>query len=82
MSVFLTAHLVGLALSSLGRGDQSRLCVKRLVAAPDGPHNAREFVGDRDRGFVVPATGRRRDGPLLQARELVGRFPGSAQRRA
>lgn len=40
-------------------------------ATPHGPDDARELVGQGDRGLVVPASRGQRHGPLLQAGEAV-----------
>lgn len=41
------------------------------LATPERPDDAGALVGERDRGLVVPASGRQGDGPLLQPRQSL-----------
>ena len=49
-----------------------------LIARPDGPGDASEFVGQSDGGFVVSFTRLERKGPELE-RARMRRTPGSEQ---
>ena len=46
--------------------------MSRDQSAPDDPG---ELIGDRNRGFVMTASGGGIDGPLLQARQLTRCHP-------
>ena len=47
--------------------------IKRHLAGPHGPNNSPEFVGDRDRRFVVTSSRLHRERPLMKpCHGLVG----------
>lgn len=76
--------------STQGQGGENGVsgwAVPRLVrfaAFPARPHDPRQFVGQRDSGFVMPAALFQFDGPFLQAGKGFAGFclpPGSHQSR-
>ena len=50
------------------------------LSRPDRPDNATEFVGHRDRGFIVPPSVLHGDGPLLEARARRSIVGGTMRR--
>ena len=47
-----------------------------LIARPDGPGDASEFVGESDGGLVVASAGLDREGPELEGVGMVVTFGG------
>lgn len=84
----LTCQTMNVLSSTQGQGGENGVsgwAVPRLVrfaAFPARPHDPRQFVGQRDSGFVMPAALFQFDGPFLQAGKGFAGFclpPGSHQ---